>query len=183
MLKSGCRIGASSLERVKRLKHRRQFFVFDLDQVERLLGDILVVSSDGCHALAKEAHPIVGQDGHVLHRPAPQSPADIGSGDDGVDAGDLLRRRGVDANDAGVGIGTMQGLAPESAGKGNIRCIMGAARHLVSAIDPWRWLSNDVVGSHPLPSTFQDQLAGSICLRRTMWPPQASECSLSHHKE
>jgi hypothetical protein len=34
----------------------------------------------------------------------------------------------------GVGIGTMQGLAPERAGKGYIGRVMGPACHLVSAI-------------------------------------------------
>ncbi len=149
------------LKCVERLKHRRQFLIFDLDQVEGLLRDILVVSRDGCHALAKKAHPIVGQDGHILDPPAPQPSAHVSASDDRVYARDLLRRRGVDADDAGVGIGAMQGLAPEGAGKGNIRCVTGVARHLVTPIHSWNWLSNDVVGSHPFPSTFQDQLAGS----------------------
>ena len=61
------------LERVERLKDGWQFLVLDLDQVERVLRDVLVVGGHGRDALAKEAHPLVGQHRHVLHVAAPES--------------------------------------------------------------------------------------------------------------
>jgi hypothetical protein len=144
------------LERLERLEHRRQFFILDLDQVERALGDVLVVSGDGRHALAKEADPIVGQYRNVLHRPAPQSTPDISAGDDGMDPWDLLRLCRVDADDAGVSVRTMERLAPEGAGQGHVCRVTGVARHLLRAVHPARWLADDVVGDHPMPSAFRD---------------------------
>jgi hypothetical protein len=144
------------LERLKRLEHRRQFFILDLDQVERALGDVLVGGGDGRYALAKEAHPIVGQYRNVLHRPAPQSTPDISAGDDGMDPWDLLRLCRVDTDDAGVSVRTMERLAPEGAGQGHIRRIASVACSLLSAVHPGRWLSNDVVSDHPVPSALRD---------------------------
>jgi hypothetical protein len=100
------------LKRVQRLKHRWQLCVFNLDQLKSLLGDILILSGDGRHALTKETHPIVGQDGNVLHGSAPQPSTHIRAGNDGVNARHLPRCRGVDPDDAGMGIGTVAATCP-----------------------------------------------------------------------
>src|SRR5499426_1133938 len=131
-----------------RLKHRRQFLVLDLDQVKGVLSNVFVISRDSCHALATEADPIVGQDRHVLHRPTPQSSPDISPRDDGMHARDLRGRCGINADDAGVGVGTMKRLTPKSAREGHIRRIAGVTRRLCSAIHPGYWLSNYVIGGH-----------------------------------
>src|SRR5262245_41233324 len=109
------------LKRCVWLKHRQQFLVLDLDQVKGALGNVLVLSRDSRHALANEAYPIVGEDRHVLHRSTPQSSPDISTRDDGVHTRDLPGRCGINTDDAGVCIGTMEGLAPESTGQGYIR--------------------------------------------------------------
>ena len=71
-------------------------------------------------------------------------------------AGDLLCRRRIDADNAGVGIGTMQGLAPEGAGQGHIRGIARVTRRLLLAVHPACWLPNDMVGGHPVSSACRD---------------------------
>src|SRR4029453_10736922 len=142
------------LKRCVWLKHRWQFLVLDLDQIKSALRDVLVISGDCHHALANEADPIIGQDRRVLHRPAPQSPPDISTCDDSVDARDLPGRCGINADDAGVRVGTMEGLAPEGAREGHIRRIAGVARRLPSAVPPGYWLSNDVIGGHLVSSSF-----------------------------
>src|SRR5262249_45046634 len=150
------------LKRGMGLKHRRQFLVLDLDEVKSTLGDVLVVSCDGRHALATEAHPIVGQDRHVLHCPTPQSRPDIRTRDDSVDARDLPGRCSIDADDTGVRVGTMEGLAPEGAGQGYVRRIARVARRLRGAVHPGYWLSNDMIGGHVVLSAFRAGLDAGL---------------------
>src|SRR5262252_3653568 len=150
------------LQRRVWLKHRRQFRVLDLDQVKSTLGDVLVISRDGRHALATKAHPIVSQDRHVLHCPTPQSLSDISTRDDSVHTRDLPGRCGINANNTGVRVGTMEGLAPQGAWEGHIRGIAGMARRLRRTVYPERWLSDDMVGGHSVLSAFRACLDAGI---------------------
>src|SRR5262245_53756293 len=128
-----------------------------ISQVQGALRNVLVVSGNGGHPLANEAHPLVGQDRHVLHRPTPQSTPHISPRDDRVDARDLLRCCRINTDNASVRIRTMEGLAPEGAGEGHIRRIVGMARGLGNTVHPGRWLSNDVIGSHGVSSPCGDR--------------------------
>jgi hypothetical protein len=58
----------------------RLLLVLYLDEVNRLLSDVLIVRGDGDDALAEEAHSVRSQDRHILDRAAPRDRGDVRSG-------------------------------------------------------------------------------------------------------
>ena len=84
--------------------------------------------------------------GHLWVFPARQYL--VGAGDDSAHARQGLGRRGIHAENAGVGMGTAQGLGPQHSGQGEIRGVLGAAPDLVRAVHTGRWLSNDAQIGH-----------------------------------
>ena len=69
-----------------RVQYGVKFFVFDLDQVQGLFGDIVVFGSDRHHFLSGEPDHVPGQDGHIPKHTAHQVRRNIVGGQHGMDA-------------------------------------------------------------------------------------------------
>ena len=106
---------ARRTHRLAHVEHRRQHFVLDLDQVERVLGDVRVGGGDGGDGVAVVQRPCrrPGRCSTSSRRLAGPRPArrrgrravgQVGGGDDGLDARQRHGLRGVDALDDGVGV-------------------------------------------------------------------------------
>ena len=124
----------------------RQHLVVDLDELQRPLGDL---GAGGGHCrdrvalierlLARHhvAHDILVVDHHLARRDELGGLVlEVHAGDDGLDAGELLRRRGVDRLDARVRMRASQHLADDLAGHDQVGAEPGAARHLVDPVRP-----------------------------------------------
>ena len=70
---------------------------------------------------------------------------EVGGGDDGLDAGQRQRLRGVDALDDGVGVRAALDAAVEHAGQADVGAVLGAAGDLVGAVGPDRAGADDLV--------------------------------------
>ena len=75
-MQDGSAIGESLID----IEDSRQLLVLDIDEVDRFLGRVLVVGSDGRDALARIADAAIGEDGHVADRPAVDVAAEVGAG-------------------------------------------------------------------------------------------------------
>ena len=85
---------------------RRQFVVFDLDQLRGALGDMRIARQHGRDRLADMVHLVERQDRLIVKRRTviglANQLADILAGDDAMHAGDGSRGARVDAADAAV---------------------------------------------------------------------------------
>ena len=120
-----------------RLVHRYcggQLFVVNVKEFQRALGDVLILCSDGCNAVADIAGRIERQ--HVLIHDAlaETEPLHIFGSQDGMDAGEGERGGGVDGLDAGVGVRGAEDLAPQGAGQGYVERILAESGDLVRAV-------------------------------------------------
>jgi hypothetical protein len=105
------------------VEDRRQHFVFHLDQVERGLGDLGRFGGDDGDAVAHVAHLVVERNLVPRVRVRPRLPArgvddarDVLVGEHGMDARQRPRLAGVDARDAGVGVGAGEQRRVQHAG-------------------------------------------------------------------
>ena len=105
-------------QRLLRGQHRRQLLVLDLDQLDRLARGLEIDRGDSRDRLADIAHLAAGQRRLVLDERAQMMLAEIGAGDDRLDAGQRQRRRDVVGEDAGMRIGAAR-IAPCSMQRGN----------------------------------------------------------------
>ena len=144
-----------------RIEHRRQRLVFDLDQVERLFGGVLVDRRDGCHLFADVAHGVDGQRQVVarLRKIAVLDAGKVLPGDDGANARQGFGATRIDAHDPGVRMRASQQLAVQHSGHADVVGILGAAQSLERAVLLGGRLADDVVlvaewivhvSSHPL---------------------------------
>ena len=85
------------------VEHRWPHVVGDLDRGGCSFGCCGIVRHDGCHLLTDEPHPVLGEHVAVLHVQA-EGEWEVGTGGDRHDAGHRFGSRGVDGNDAGVGV-------------------------------------------------------------------------------
>ena len=112
------------VHRLAHVQHRLEHLVLDLDQVERVLGDVRVRGRDGGDGVAAVEHLLAGE--HVVEQPAGarrRALADVdlrvvglrevGVGDDAAHALEGFRLRGVDALDACVGVRAAQHAAEQ----------------------------------------------------------------------
>ena len=93
--------------------HRGQRPVFDLDQLERILGDVAVLGGDQRHRLTRIAHLVdrhrVVVDRHADRaRDGPGRGRNVDSGDDSMHTGVRDGIRNVYRNDVGMGVGRAQ---------------------------------------------------------------------------
>ena len=125
-------------------QHRRQHFVFHLDEAHRLLGDVHVDGrhrGDGVAAVQRfflRQH-VVAEELQV-HRALAQVFDPVGRlwevavRHHRLDAGQRLRLAGIDRLDARVGVGTAQHLAVQHARQAHVGAVYGPAGHLVGAV-------------------------------------------------
>src|SRR3990170_4524422 len=111
-------LGLIFIHRPERVQNRRQHLVFDVDQSERLDGGLLVHRGHGCNLVADLEHFFDGKYGLVVagRGDAVKGRWDVLRRNDGLDARELLRLGGIDAEDPRVGVGAAQDLADEHAG-------------------------------------------------------------------
>ncbi|MEJ2211151.1 MAG: hypothetical protein P8129_19210 [Anaerolineae bacterium] len=140
----------------------RQGLVLDLDQVQRLAGDLGRVGGHHGHRVAQVADLVVAQHGPVVVDQAVSVAArHVGVGQHGAHAGQSLGLAGVDGQDAGVGIFGPQRGAVQHALEGVIVRELGRARHLVHGVGPRVRVANDVQGRHRLGLGRRQRLAGA----------------------
>ena len=106
--------GGVALERPLRRRDGRQRLVLDVDQLQRVLGDVGGLGHDRRHLLALEAHLVGGEHRLGVAREGGH-PGEVVlrhqvAGDDGDDTRQGLRPGGVDRDDAGVCKGAAQEL-------------------------------------------------------------------------
>ena len=146
-MRCGCRTGAFGLHRLIDIGDVRQDLVVDLDQLQRLAGDGGADRRDGRNGMAVierllARHAVVE---HVAAcRDRHRSGREVGAGDDGLYAGQLLGLRGVDLLDLGMGVRRAQDEADELAGRGRVGAEFGAAGDLVDAVGTQRPGADDL---------------------------------------
>jgi hypothetical protein len=133
-------------ERLGDRDHRRQFFVVDLDRVERRLCGSIVDGGDRRDGLAGIGDTIDRHDRVVFALAA----ADVGieageirADENGYDAGNLLRGRGVDAPDARVRVRAAEKLSFEHVRHAHVAGVFRASRDFFYAVDSGRGCADD----------------------------------------
>ena len=116
---------------------------------------------------------VVAQELGVDHRAfaqvqhAPAGLRQVGGGGDGVDPGHGLGLAGVDALDAGMGVGAAQDLAVQHAGEIDVGSVLRPPGDLVGAVVAKRAAANDAValggggslgGGHWFTSQWRDRV-------------------------
>ena len=121
-------------QRLLRRQDGRQRLVLDGDQSgrRRCLGRR--VGGDRGDRLADIAHPVPGQHRRVGDQGADELLAGVRCGDGGADAGRLLRLRGVEAQDPGVGVLAAHEARMQHALHLDIGGIAGSPPHLVEGV-------------------------------------------------
>ena len=141
--------------RVAHVEHRGQDFVLDLDQLDRVLGDVVVGRGDGGHGVALVEHLVRGD--HVVQHPVELGRAlagvdhfvggagEIGVGDHGEHAVERFGLGRVDADDSRVRVRAAQDAAGEHPRQVQVGAVLGRAGDLVHAVVPDRAGADDVV--------------------------------------
>ena len=148
-------------QRLVGVEDGRQQLVLDLDQGERVFGDRSGVCADDRDLVADEAHDRVErqQVGVDVHGRG------VLVGEDVVHAGQAQRLRGVDRDDAGVGVRAAQDAAVEHAGASQVGGVGRGAARLGIEADARRGGADDgVVGGHRrlLPGRVIRQLINGL---------------------
>ena len=129
--------GRGGLHRLIDIGHMRQDLIVDLDQLQRLPGRAGIDRGDRGHRMAiierlLARHAVVED---VVHGGiAIGEIGQVGRGDHRLHAGQLLRLRGVDLPDRGVGVRAAQNAPDQLAGHVEVRAVARAAGHLVDAV-------------------------------------------------
>ena len=84
------------LRRGDGIEHRRQFFIFNFDQVERVFCLFKRIRRQRRHPLADEAHFVLSQDGNIAIAPAIENAAHVISRKYGPHPRRLRRPRRID---------------------------------------------------------------------------------------
>ena len=132
--------------RVAESEHRGQHVVFDVDQAERLLGDVGAGRSDRGHGVAliedlrpREdvlgKHPRVAPNLGEVNGPVGKN-GKVGRGGHGFDVRVRFRPARVDAADAGVRVRAPQDLAVQETGHVHVGAVAGSAGDLLHAVVP-----------------------------------------------
>ncbi len=89
--------------RFDRIGDIRQFLVLHIDQIQCLLGDLVIVCGDGCNRLANVAHAVLGQKRHIFHAQTDHDCRYIGTGDNAADAWQLCCHGCINPDNARMG--------------------------------------------------------------------------------
>ena len=132
--------------RLARVHHRRQQLVIDLDQADRLGGDVRAARRDGRDRVAAVQDLVLGQDvvaqvAHVglaqLSEPGARGAVrHVGAGDDRVHPRQRRRLPGIDRLDARVRVGAAEHLAVQQPRQLDIRPVDCAPRYLIPTFLP-----------------------------------------------
>ena len=115
----------------------RQFFIFHPNQIQRVACDLVGNSGHGGHLFAAITHHAFGQDGALLVMRPPKIGGRILAGQNRLDARQRARLAGVYASDARMRVRAAQNLAVQHAGKLEISCVDGPAKHLCLGRHLW----------------------------------------------
>ena len=137
------------------IEDRRQQLVLDVDQLEGVLGDVVVGRGDGCYRVALVEH--LGRGDDVVQHPVELCGAfagvdhlvggagEVGVGDHGEYAFERLSLGRVNADDSCVGVRAAQDATGDHAGQVQIRAVLRGAGDLVDTVVPDRSGTDDVV--------------------------------------
>lgn len=131
------------LHRLQGIEHRGQLLVVHTNRGDRGLGRVIGFGGDGRHPIADEPHPIPAEDRHVAHHLADQQPWNLLARYDRTNSWYLPGRRGIDAEDASVGIGAAQDFGEQHARQRHIRRVARVSGDLVRAFSAWNGCSDD----------------------------------------
>ncbi len=131
--------GRVRLERLERIGDDRQLLVLDLDELDRVGGDVAVVGDDEGDLLALEQHLAVGQH-HLLvagqrRHPVQVQRLEVLRRQHGQHAGQGEGGRGVDRGDAGMGVGAAHEVAEQHAGQLDVVDIVALALREPDVLD------------------------------------------------
>ena len=98
--------------RFQGIEDRRQHFVVYFDEQERLFGGFGRLRRHRGYPVADVADPVPAEDRQVPKDLAHVETGVVLTGNHGLDAGDAPGCRGIKPQDASVGVGTAQYLAP-----------------------------------------------------------------------
>ena len=122
------------------VEDRRQFLVVHFDQARRLLGHVRVARDDGCDRLANIDDLVDGEDRLVVEGGPVigmrDDLADVGAGDDALDARHLHRLVDVDRLDAAVRDGGTHELGDQHAGQPHRVHVFDAAGDFRTSFEP-----------------------------------------------
>ena len=173
--------------------HRVERLVDDVDQRERVLGDVRVGRADGGDGMPGVERLVRGEHvvAHVLERrerlaevdEVVAEPREVRVGHDGEHALEGERLRGIDADDAGVGVGAAQHAAEEHAGQAHVGAVLGPAGDLVRAVRAYGTGADDLVSlgrDHAVLLHIARRLRRADCLLPRMIPRRAPARRLAH---
>ena len=116
--------------------NRRQRLVLDLDQVDRLLGDLGSQRRDPGDDIALPAHLLAGEQPPVLHHASVLHIRHVLVGDDGQNPGQGPRRLGVDPQQAGMRVVRVPELRVQLAGQAEVGGVAADSGHLLLTVGP-----------------------------------------------
>ena len=184
-------------------QRRRQNFVVNVNQRQRFLGQVGRIGGDGGDGVAAveglfprhhiaAVKAVVDGGAFLLVFDFGGHGGEIGAGDHGVDARPGQSAAGVNAPDAGVGVGAAQDFAVQHPRQMDVGGVTGAAHHLVRAVVAHRAGAdhavsfigvgkNDVglVIGHQRPPPVK--VAGRLSCRRCHRAPGAKRRGLIYH--
>ena len=142
-------------QRGQRIDHRRHDLVTNLDQVERVFGDVTIGGHDERDRLAHIAHAVGGDRPAVDRRLHADDEAagqrlHLVPGEHGRDTGQRRGARGVDRGDAGMGVRRAQDRGMQRAWRhGRVVEETAASGEQRGVLDPRQRLSNPRRVGHP----------------------------------
>ena len=133
--------------RLAHVEHGLEDLVLDLDQLERVLGDVRVAGADGGDGVTAEQHLLVRHQmrDHRIERLLPAHRervhpvarvGEVGEGDRGLHAGQGQRRGDVDALHEGVRVRAALDPAVEHPGEPEVHSVLRPTGHLLDPVVP-----------------------------------------------
>ena len=127
-----------------------QDLVLDLDEVDRLFGDVCGVGSHGCDGVPAE-QGFVGSQNVVAGRARRHrgvllaGDGQIGARHNTANAGQRFGGRGVDGLNSRVGVGATQNFCVEHPAHFKVRAVFGPPGYLVGAVVANRPRADDII--------------------------------------